>query len=189
MSNPVLDLLLTRRSVKPDMLTEPGPSAAERDTMLTIAARVPDHKKIAPWRFVVFEGEARARFGDVMAAACKAEDKAEPSPVRLETERTRFLRAPLVVAVISRVQPGNKPPEWEQVLSAGASAFNLCLAANAMGYGTCWITEWVAYSPMVATGLHLRENERIAGFVYIGTAKEKPADRERPALSDIVKQW
>lgn len=187
--NPVLDLLLTRRSVKPDMLAEPGPSAAEIDTMLTVAARVPDHKKIAPWRFIVFEGEARARFGEVMAAACKAEDKTEPSPVRLETERTRFLRAPLVVAVISRVQPGNKPPEWEQVLSAGASAFNLCLAANALGYGTCWITEWVAYSPRVAAGLGLAANERIVGFVYIGTTKEKPTDRERPALSQIVARW
>lgn len=190
MSNPVLDLLKARRSVKPDMLAAPGPSAAEIDTILTIAARVPDHKKLAPWRFVVFEGEARARFGEIMAAACKAEDKMEPSEVRLETERSRFLRAPLVIAVISSIKEAPKAaPEWEQVLSAGAASYNLCLAANALGYGTCWITEWVAYSPKVGEALGLGPKERIAGFVYIGTAKEKPSDRERPALSDVVKRW
>jgi nitroreductase len=189
MSNATLDLLAARRSVKPQLLGLPGPSTAELDRILTIAARVPDHKKLAPWRFVVFEGEARTRFGEVIAAACAAEEKEPPSPVRLETERTRFLRAPLVVAVISRIKPSAGAPEWEQVLSAGAACFNLCLAANAMGYGTCWITEWLAYSPRIADALGLAANEKVAGFVYVGTAKEKPEDRERPALADIVSRW
>ncbi len=188
MNDAVLELLATRRSVKPDKLAAPAPSGAELDRILTIAARVPDHKKLVPWRFMVFEGEARAAAGELFVAACKAEEN-EPSHVRLETERTRFLRAPLVVAVISRVAKRPGAPEWEQILSAGAAAFNLCLAANAAGYGTNWLTEWIAYSPAVRAGLGLAENERVVAFVHIGTAMEKPEERERPNLADIVTRW
>jgi nitroreductase len=187
--NPTLALLSTRRSVKPDLLRPPGPTANELETILTLATRVPDHKKLAPWRFVVFEGEARARMGEVFAAACAADEPDPPSPVRLESERQRFLRAPLVVGVVSRVVRNPAAPEWEQILSAGAACFNLCLAANALGYGTSWITEWIAYSPRVRAALRLADNERIAGFVYIGTAATRPADRERPALADLVTRW
>ena len=189
MTNPMLALLKNRRSVKPAMLAEPGPSAAELDDILTAASRVPDHKKLAPWRFIVFEGAARARFGEVLAAAAQAEDKMEPSPVRLEAERQRFQRAPVVVAVVSSVRNPAPAPELEQVLSSGAACFNLCLAANAMGYGTCWLTEWAAYSPAVGKALGLGTTERVAGFIYIGTAKERQEDRERPALAAIVSRW
>jgi len=188
MNDALIDALATRRSVKPDRLAAPAPSGAELERILTIAARVPDHKKLVPWRFIVFEGEARAAAGALCAAACEAEES-EPSPIRLETERGRFLRAPLVVAVVSRVVKRPGAPEWEQILSAGAAAFNLCLAANALGYGTSWITEWVAYSPAVRAGLGLAENERVAGFVHIGTPMEKPEDRDRPNLADIVSRW
>ena len=187
--NEVLKLLSTRRSVKAAMLTTPGPSASELDTILTCAARVPDHKKLTPWRFMVFEGDARARFGEVLAQTLQAEDKEPPSPMRLETERNRFLRAPAVIGVISRVVPVTGAPEWEQVLSAGAAAFNVCLAANAIGFGTCWITEWYAYSPGVRTALGLADNERVAGFIYVGTPKERQTDRDRPVLGDIVSRW
>ncbi len=189
MNTEALALLQARRSVKPDMLLAPGPSPEELDTILTIAARVPDHKKLVPWRFVVFEGERRARMGEVFAEACKAEEKEPPSAARLDMERGRFVRAPVVVAVVSRVVPRPGAPEWEQILSAGAAAFALCVAANALGFGTSWITEWIAYSPRVRAALGLAESERIAGFVYIGTPKEKPADRDRPNLSDIVTRW
>lgn len=189
MSPETLKLLASRRSVKPDKLAAPGPSAAELQQILTIAARVPDHKKLVPWRFIVFEGEARDKFGAAIAEACAAEDRDPPSAVRLETERKRFLRAPLVVAVISRIVPKPGAPEWEQTLSAGACTYNLCLAANAMGYGTNWITEWIAYSPRIRTALGLAENERVAGFVYIGTASEKPDERERPDLDSLVTRW
>jgi nitroreductase len=189
MPREALDLLLTRRSSKPAMLATPGPSAAELETILTAATRVPDHKKLVPWRFVVFEGEARARFGEVLAEACKVEETEPPSPMRLETERRRLMRAPVVVAVISRVKAVPGAPEWEQVLSCGAACFNLCLAANALGFGTCWITEWYAYSPGVRKALGLADNERIAGFVYIGTATEQQPDRERPVLAQIVSRW
>ena len=185
----MLALLERRRSLKPQLLGEPGPGASELERILTIAARVPDHKKLAPWRFIVIEGEARARLGEAAAKACAAEDKEAPSPVRLDTERQRFLRAPVVVAVVSRVKPSAGAPEWEQILSAGASCFNLCLAANALGYATCWITEWTAYSAGVKAALGVTEGERIAGFIYIGTAKEKPDERERPSLADIVTRY
>jgi nitroreductase len=189
MENPVIAFLSARRSVKPDRLVAPAPSPAELDTILTIAARVPDHKKLAPWRFIVIEGEARARLGETVAEACVAAEKEPPSHVRLETERTRLMRAPLVIAVVSRVTPHRSAPEWEQVLSAGAACLNLCLAANALGYGTSWITEWIAYNKAVGTALGLGDNERIAGFIYIGTPAERPEERERPALADIVTRW
>jgi nitroreductase len=189
MENPIIAFLSARRSVKPDRLVEPGPSPAEIDTILTIASRVPDHKKLAPWRFILLEGEARARLGEVVAEACIAAEKEPPSHVRLETERTRLLRAPLVIAVVSRVTPHRSAPEWEQVLSAGAACLNLCLAANALGYGTSWITEWIAYNEAVGAALHLAANERIAGFIYVGTPTERSDERERPALAEVVSRW
>jgi nitroreductase len=189
MSSEALELLLTRRSVKAGMLVEPGPSPEQLRTILTAAARVPDHKKLTPWRFIIFEGAARAAFGAALAAACAAEEKEPPSTVRLETERTRLLRAPCVVAVVSRVTPNPAAPEWEQVLSCGAVGMNLCLAANAMGFGTCWLTEWYAYSPAVRAALRLAQNERVAGFIYIGTARERQEDRDRPDLAKIATRW
>ena len=132
---------------------------------------------------------ARAAFGRVLLKACLAEEKETPSAARLETERTRLLRAPTVIAVISRVTPNPGAPEWEQVLSCGAACFNMCLAANALGFGTCWITEWYAYSQGVRSALGLAANERVAGFVYIGTAKEQQPDRDRPQLAKIVTRW
>lgn len=189
MENAIIDFLSRRRSVKPDKLAAPAPSAAELETILTIASRVPDHKKLAPWRFIVIEGDARARLGEVVAEACIAAEKEPPSHVRLDTERGRFMRAPMVIAVVSRVTPHRSAPEWEQVLSAGAACFNLCLAANALGYGTSWISEWVAYNQTIAAALGLAENERIAGFIYVGTPVDRPEERERPALADIVTCW
>jgi nitroreductase len=188
MSQQLIDLLLTRRSAKPALLSEPGPSSEQLGTILRAAARVPDHKKLEPWRFIVFEGEARAAFGRMLSEVCGAEENA-PSPARLETERARLLRSPTVVAVISRTVPNPAAPEWEQILSCGAACMNLCLAANAMGFGTSWITEWYAYSQGVRTALKLAENERVAGFIYIGTQKEKQIDRDRPDLDKITTRW
>ena len=189
MAAEILAFLQRRRSVKPMLMTGPGPTAGEIDEILAVAARVPDHKKLAPWRFIVFEGEARAKFGDVLADACKAEEKEPPSSMRLDTERRRFIDAPVVIGVISRVVPTPGAPEWEQVLSCGAACLNLCLAANALGYVTNWLTGWYSYSPRVKAALYLAENERIAGFVYIGKARVSTPDRDRPALKDIVTRW
>jgi nitroreductase len=189
----MIDLLRSRRSVKPQTMTAPGPTAAQLETILTVAARVPDHKKLAPWRFVVLEGAARGAFGEVIAQALIADDakagRGPASPVRLETERRRLNHAPTVVAVVSRVVEMPGAPEWEQVLSCGAACFNMCIAANALGFGTCWLTEWYSYNPDVAKALGCAANERIAGFVHIGTPTERQPDRERPAISTIVSRW
>jgi nitroreductase len=181
--------LAKRRSVKPDKLQSPGPTAEELQHILTIGARVPDHKKLTPWRFIIFEGDARARAGEIFADACMKEEKDLPSPVRLDTERNRLTRAPTVVAVISSIKPKPGAPEWEQVLSAGALCFNICLAANSLGYATNWLTEWVSYSPTVKAALGLSKTERLAGFVYMGQATEPPEERERPIMANIIQRF
>jgi|SRR5438874_1986121 nitroreductase len=183
-----LDLLRTRRSVKPADLSAPGPSAAEIDTLLGIASRVPDHGKLAPWRFILFTGDARLDAGDKIAEAFLA-DHPHAKPEDLAFERSRLARAPLVVAVVSRAAPHVKIPEWEQVLSAGAAAMNLVNAVYALGYGASWITEWYAYDRRVLTALGVLPHERIVGFVHIGTPARPPDERRRPVLADIVTRY
>jgi nitroreductase len=148
-----LELLTTRRSFKAVELAGPPPSAAEIDTLLTVASRVPDHGKLAPWRFIVFEGEARRSAGEAIAAAFRAKYP-DAKPEHIEAERERLVRAPLVIAVVSRAGPHVKIPEWEQVLSAGAAAMSLVLAAHALGYGANWITEWYAAACWMPSAWH-----------------------------------
>lgn len=188
LSEDALNLLLSRRSVIANNLGPPGPNAGLMQKILTVAARVPDHKKLVPWRFVVFEGDARAAFGEVLASAYEASDP-DPSAFRRETEAARFTRAPIVVAVISSIADKKSVPEWEQILSAGAVCQNLLIAANAAGFSAQWITEWYAYDETVSRALGLADGERVAGFVYIGTAKEPPKERDRPDLDAIVSHW
>ena len=183
-----LKLLTTRRSFKPVELGGPAPSAAEIDQLLTVASRVPDHGKLAPWRFILFEGDARQKAGEAIARAFAAKYP-DAKPEQIEFERQRLARAPLVVAVISRAGPHVKIPEWEQVLSAGAAAMNLVLAAHALGYGASWITEWYAYDRGVLDALGLAPHERIAGFVHIGQPPGPPEDRPRPPLSEIATRF
>jgi nitroreductase len=156
--------------------------------LLALAARVPDHGKLAPWRFILFEGAGRARAGEIFA---KIHTEAHPGDDerRVEAERNRFRLAPLVVGVISRAAPHQKIPEWEQVLSAGAVCMNLMVAANALGFASIWLTEWVAYDRAVLARLGVAENERVAGFIYIGRADDPREDRARPLLSDIVTRF
>jgi nitroreductase len=183
-----LQLLKTRRSVKPMELGGPGPTPAELETLLGIAARVPDHGKLAPWRFIIFEGDARLAAGEAIAAVFMA-DRADATPEQVEFERKRLARAPLVVAVVSRAAPHVKIPEWEQQLSAGASAMSLVFAAHAMGFAASWITEWYAYDRRVLDKLGVAANERIAGFVHIGRPAKPPEERDRPKLDAIVTRY
>jgi len=183
-----LKLLQTRRSLKPIELIGPSPSAAEIETLLTIASRVPDHGKLAPWRFIVFEGEARLAAGQAIETAFHAKYP-DAKPDQLDYERKRLARAPLVIAVVSRAGPHVKIPEWEQVLSAGAAAMSLVLAAHALGYGANWITEWYAYDRRVLDALGLKDNEKVAGFIHIGTPKQAPEDRPRPVLAEIATRF
>lgn len=186
--NALIELLLTRRSVVAKDMTEDGPSAEQLQQILGAGHRVPDHGKLGPWRFVIFEGEARTAFGAVLADAFqKAEPDADDQRVALEAGRLE--RAPTVVAVISRVTPGIKIPEWEQVLAAGAVCQNMLVAATALGFASQWLTEWYAFDDAVNKALGLAEGERVAGYIYLGGRAAKPAERIRPDLSERVSRW
>ena len=178
-----LELLKIRRSVKPREMSGPGPSAAELDTILTIGARVPDHGKLTPWRFIVFEGDARARAGDVIAQVFAKKNPSAPA-ADIEIEKRRLMDAPLVIAVVSFTKPHPKVPAWEQELSAGASAMNIVTAATALGYGANWLTGWFAFDRDVLDGLGLKADEKLAGFIHIGTPS-KP--RRRPPAPGAVR--
>lgn len=180
-----LDLLATRRSVAPLQMTGPAPDAGEIEKLLTLATRVPDHGKLAPWRFIIFSGEARARVGHEFATIYQRKHP-DASAEALEIERMRFQHTPLVIGVVSKAAPHAKIPEWEQELSAGAVCMNLIIAANAMGFVTKWLTEWIAFDKDVGAVMGLEPYERIAGFIHIGRMTEKPAERERPRVADLV---
>jgi nitroreductase len=183
--NDTIALLKRRRSVPPPMMTEPGPTSDELTTILTVASRVPDHGKLAPWRFVVFEGRARESASRLALEIRQANQPDLDEAMRAE-ERRHFARAPLVVAVVSRAAPHVKIPEWEQVLSAGAVCMNMIVAARALGFSATWLTGWPAYDPCFRKGIGLAEHERIAGFIHIGTATAAIEDRPRPPLAEIV---
>lgn len=183
-----IELLKTRRSVKPREMTGPGPSPTELETILTIGSRVPDHGKLAPWRFIIFEGDARMRAGEVIAAVF-ARKNPNASPAEIDVEKKRLTDAPLVIGIVSLTRPHPKVPPWEQELSAGASAMNIVTAATALGYGACWLTGWFSFDRDVLDGLGLKADEKLAGFVHIGSVSKPSEDRPRPALSDLVTRF
>lgn len=184
----MLDLLLTRRSVKAADLQAPGPTAAQLRMLLTAAARVPDHGKTMPFYFLVFEGKARAVIGRKIADVFVRQNPDAPAD-KVELEANRFLRAPLVVGVIYRKRRG-KHPLWEQMLSVGAACQNMLLAAHAMGFAGNWLSEWHAYDDDVRAALGLDERDMVAGYIHIGTPPaDKPEDRDRPDLDEIVTFW
>ena len=185
----VTDFLKNRRSNLAKLMGGSGPSEAQLEEFLTIAARVPDHRKLAPWRFVIFKGQARADFGQHIASAfMKGNPKS--SADRAIFEGQRFLRAPLVVGVISSPKEcARGTPEWEQVLSSGAVCYNLCLAAQVGGFGAQWLTEWYAYDEDVQKALGLSSAEKVAGFIYIGTPEAQPKERQRPDVKSLTAMW
>jgi nitroreductase len=188
-ASPVLiDHLKTRRSTPFALMQEPGPDAAALEAMLSAAARVPDHGKLAPWRFVIIDRPAGAKLGDFLASLVKADDPAADEK-RIEIDRARFARAPVCVAVVSKAGPHAKIPEWEQQLSAGAVCLNLLHAAIAHGFGGNWVTEWPAYDRRVLGHLGLAAHEKIAGFVHIGTPSAKADDRQRPDMPAITSRF
>lgn len=182
---PTINLLATRRSVGPAFLRGPAPTPAEIEALLTLATRVPDHGKLAPWRFILFEGDARFRAGKIIQSVFSVENP-EASAERLALEAGRLAHAPLVIGLVSRAAPHTKIPEWEQVLSAGAVAMNLTIAAKALGFSTAWLTEWYAYDRQVLYALGLAAHEKIAGFIHIGHATIAPEDRVRPVVADLI---
>ncbi|WP_369976782.1 nitroreductase family protein [Xanthomonas bundabergensis] len=183
-----LQALDERRSVPSKQLGEPGPDDATLLAMLRSAVRVPDHGKLVPFRFLRIAGQARLALGDFLAERTLQRDPDAP-PAAVDKDRERFAHAPLAIAVIARLQREAKVPEIEQWLSAGSVCFALLQAAQAYGFGAQWLTAWMAYDDAVAARLGLAENERIAGFIHIGTARMQVPERERPDPQQLLSDW
>jgi len=187
-AHPVFDFLAQRSSTPISVISEPAPEGEELAALLKVAARVPDHGRLTPWRFILYRGDARLKVGEYLAQ--RAEEIEGPMPEgRKEKELTRFSRAPLVVGVVSSPVAHERIPEWEQFLSAGAVAMNLCTAASALGYASNWITNWYSDDAPARAFLGLAPNERVAGFVHIGTAANKMPERPRADMDKIVTEY
>ena len=184
----VRDYLKTRRSVTLPFLAEPGPDTNELEELLTIATRVPDHGKLAPWRLVTYSGEARQIAGERLAAIKKRRNP-DIEDAALETERNQFLPAPITVGVISAPVDHPKIPEFEQLISAGCVALNLVHGANALGFGAHWVTRWFAYDDEASAMLGATDTEKFVAFVHIGTAQTRLEERDRPQLETVVSAW
>jgi nitroreductase len=179
MTSPIIDFMLKRNSAPIPELREPAPGDDEIATMIRIATRVPDHGRLAPWRFIVYRGKAREEIGEKLAEL--AEKREGPlTEARRNQELTRFSRAPLVIGVISSPKENPKIPQWEMFLSGGAAAMSLVLAANALGYGTNWITNWYSDVEEGRRILGLAPHERVVGFVHIGSYEGPAPERPRP---------
>ena len=184
----LLSHLQNRRSVPSLNLVGERPDDEKIAAMLEIAARVPDHGKLAPWRFIVYLQNIGADIGAYLSKLWGGEN-ADASDERLELEKIRFARAPLVIGVVSCPIEGHKIPVWEQELSAGAVCLNLIHAAYGFGYIGQWLTEWYTFHEEAARYLGAGEGERFAGFIHIGTPAIKPSERPRPVINDITTTW
>jgi nitroreductase len=183
-----LQALDARRSVPSRQLGEPGPDPDTLMQILRSAVRVPDHGKLVPFRFLRIAGPARDALGAFLAERTLQRDPQAPAAA-VDKDRQRFSHAPLVIAVVARLQPGHKVPEQEQLLTAGCVCFALLQAAQAHGFGAQWLTAWMAYDPAVQAHLGLADNETIAGFIHIGTAQMDVPERERPDPATLLADW
>ena len=179
MTSPIIEYLLTRNSVPIPELREPGPGDADIATMIAAASRVPDHGRLAPWRFILSRGEARAEIGRKLAVLAEQRE-GSLTEGRRNQELARFSRAPLVIGVISSPKENSKIPQWEMFLSGGLAAMNLAHAANALGYRTNMVTNWYSDVPEARAILGLAPHERVVGFVHIGTFSGTVPERPRP---------
>ena len=182
-----LDLLSTRRSGKARDMVPPGPDQTQLREILRIAARTPDHGKLAPWRFVTISDDQRDQLAASLRSAYLAE-KPEAGRLELEAAENFAREAPCLVVVLSAPATDSHIPLWEQELSAGAACMNLLTAAHAMGFVANWLTGWAAYSDRVRD-LFGGPNTRIAGFIFIGTAGRELDERPRPELEFVVSKW
>jgi nitroreductase len=181
-----LELLLGRDSAL--RLEEPGPDAAALDTIFRSALRAPDHGRLRPWQFVLISQDQRERFGAVMADALQAREPNAP-PEFLARERQKALRAPVIIVVAAQLKPSDKIPEVEQIISAGAAAQNIMLAAHALGFGAMWRTGAPAYDASIKQALGLSVNDTIIGFIYIGTRVGGSSPLPRPEPDEFVAVW
>jgi nitroreductase len=188
MASSIIDFMLSRGSAPIHELKEPAPGDSEIELMLRIATRVPDHGRLEPWRFILYRGEARHRIGEALAHLVETVEGPQPDG-RKQKERERFSRAPLVIGVVSSPKPHVKIPEWEMFLSGGAAAMSLLIAANGLGYGANWITNWYADLPEGRRLLGLAPQERVIGFVHIGSYDGPVPERPRPDVSKLYSDY
>lgn len=184
----LIRFLETRKSPSAKAMGAPGPDRETLARILQLAVRVPDHGKLAPWRFIVIEGQAREALGAVFASRWQALNPGHGEET-LNAQRGLLLRAPVVVAVVSTAAPHVKIPEWEQVLSAGALCQNLLFAASALGVGCQWNSGWVAYDAVALEAMGLKPGEKLAGLMYFGTPTQALEDRPRPDAAAITTVW
>lgn len=188
MPSPIIDFLLTRNSAPIPELRAPGPSDTEIEMMLRAATRVPDHGRLEPWRFILYRGDARVEIGKKLAEL--AERREGPLPEgRRNQELSRFSRAPLVIGVVSSTKQHPKIPQWEMFLSGGAAAMNLVIAANALGYGANWITNWYSDNEEGRALLGLAPHERVIGFIHIGSYEGPAPERPRPDVAKLYSDY
>ena len=183
-----LQALDQRRSVPSLQLAEPGPDDATVLAMLAAATRVPDHGKLVPFRVLRVRGEARHALGEYLARRSR-ERTPDAAPAVIEKDRQRFSHAPLVLTVVARLQDNPKVPEQEQLLTAGCVCFALLQAAQGFGFGAQWLTAWMAYDEGVARHLGLAANERIVGFIHVGTPRLRAPERARPDPASLLQDW
>ncbi len=186
--SPALQALDARRSLPSRQLGEPGPDPDTLLRMLTSAVRVPDHGKLVPFRFLRIAGDARHSLGEYLVQRSRERDP-NVSAAQLEKDRLRFSHAPLVITVVARPRPNPKVLEEEQPMTAGCVCFALLQAAQALGFGAQWLTAWMAFDPAVRAHLGLAEDERIAGFIHIGTPRTEAPERERPDPAALLQDW
>ena len=182
-----LSLLETRRSGRPREMVAPGPTDEELQRMLNIAMRVPDHGKLAPWRFVIVGKDQREHLALLLRKALQAEDPCA-GPAHHEKADQFARQGEALIVLVSAPVPEHKIPVWEQELSAGAAAMNLLNAATAMGYSGGWITGWQAYSPRVNAAF-CGPGERIAGFIFLGSPGRELEERPRPDPEQVIRHW
>ena len=184
-----LDAVMTRSSVAPAFLAEPAPEGTALERILAAGASAPDHGRLRPWRFIVIRGEARVRLGEVFAAALR-QRQPDASEAAIEQERARPLRAPLLIAVVAKVDPQHpKIPEVEQILSTGAAVQNMLIAAHAQGFGAKWLTGANAYDAHVKAALGLCPDDRLAGFVHLGSVDGKPPAVPHADPTELTVEW
>ena len=176
-----------RRSIPSRLLGNPGPTDRQLARLLTSAVRVPDHGRLSPWRVLLIRGQTRAALGEILVARALERDPAVGGAV-LDKERQRFLFAPVIITVIARLTPDHKVPEQEQLLSGGAVCFSLLQAAQALGFGAQWLTGWLAYDPVITSKLGLTGNERVLGFIHVGTSRDVVPERERPDPQTLLSE-
>ena len=181
-----IDTLLTRASISD--LADPAPEGPELDLILQAGLRAPDHGKLRPWRFVLIRGAARAAWAETIVAALQAREPDAPEPF-IAKQRNRVLGAPLIIALGAKLRHGHKIPELEQMLSVGAAAMNMLNAAHALGYGAVWLTGANAFDPRVVEALGLEAGDKLAGFLFVGTARSAPLATRRPEIADHVIEW